>query len=83
MSKQDTRANVPPRPNRSFLPEPAHQPAPVNNMRGESLAPMTFNMPRDWHMRFKMTATSRGMNMKELLIASFEAWEREEAQKAK
>lgn len=49
-----------------------------DNKTGERLAPMTFNMPREWHIRFKMTAASRGISMKELLVESFAAWEREQ-----
>jgi hypothetical protein len=40
------------------------------------LAPMTFNMPRDWHFRFKMEATRRHITMHELLFDCFEAYER-------
>lgn len=39
---------------------------------------MTFNMERDWHTKFKMAAVSRGMDMRQLLIESFAAWEREQ-----
>lgn len=39
---------------------------------------MTFNMERDWHTKFKMTAVSRGMDMRQLFIESFAAWEREQ-----
>jgi hypothetical protein len=73
MSK--TRAAVPP-PRKSFLPETVEVEA-SDNMKAEKLAPMTFNMPRDWHTEFKTTAVLHGMNMKELLQASFEAWKRE------
>ena len=79
-----TRAAVPP-PRKSFLPERIES-APVgaaNNMKGERLAPMTFNMPRDWHTRFKVTAATLGIDMKTLLIESFAAWEREQKAKAK
>lgn len=73
MSKPTTRAAVPPPKKKGFLPE--QKPAEAaNNMKGESLAPMTFNMPRDWHTEFKTTAVLQGMNMKELLIESFDAW---------
>ncbi len=41
----------------------------------EPLAPMTFNMPRAWHTRFKIRAIKRGITMKALLIESFDAWE--------
>jgi hypothetical protein len=72
-----TRANIAP-PKRSYLPENIPAPDPVNNMRGEDLAPMTFNMPRGWHVRFKMTAAAHGTSMKDLLIEAFAAWEREQ-----
>lgn len=39
---------------------------------------MTFNMERDWHTKFKLTAISRGMNMRQLFIESFAVWEREQ-----
>lgn len=81
-SEQSTRANVPAPPRKStFLPEGVAVVPAANNMNGERLAPMTFNMPRDWHTRFKMTATAHGMNMKDLLTESFAAWEREQRQK--
>lgn len=48
-------------------------------MSKERLAPMTFNMPLDWHRRFKMTAVQEGINMKDLLFRAFEAYERERA----
>lgn len=78
---EKTRAAVPSPPRKSFLPE---APAPVgaaDNMTAERLAPMTFNMPRDWHARFKMTAAMRGMSMKDLLIESFAAWEKQQKDK--
>jgi hypothetical protein len=80
-AEKTTRAAVPPPP-RQFLPN-IDAPLPASNMRAEDIAPMTFNMPRDWHTRFKMTATAYGMNMKELLLESFAAWEREQKTKAK
>lgn len=76
-----TRATVPPPRSRSFLPASDDQIGAANNMRGDRLAPMTFNMPRDWHTKFKMTAVAHGMNMKDLLIESFAAWEREQERK--
>lgn len=36
------------------------------------LAPMTFNMPRDWHYQFKKEAARLGIPMKELLVACFD-----------
>jgi len=87
MTEPKTRAAVPaPRSkSKSFLPDPSSAASlpPADNMKGERLVPMTFNMPRDWHTRFKMTAVSRGINMKELLIESFAAWEREQRNKEK
>lgn len=79
MTEKTTRAAVPP-PRKNFLPDTDTVSA-ANNMKGERLAPMTFNMPRDWHTKFKMTATAHGMNMKDLLLESFAAWERERAKK--
>ncbi len=78
-AEKKTRAIVPPpRSSSTFLPkEMGVLVGPANNMRDERLAPMTFNMPRNWHTRFKATAVLRGMNMKDLLIECFEAWERE------
>ena len=40
----------------------------------ERLVGMTFNMPVEWHMRFKIAAVASGMSMKELLVDSFAAW---------
>lgn len=77
---EKTRANVPP-PRSRFLPEDLRPVKPADNMKGAKIVPMTFNMPVDWHTHFKMTATLHQMNMKELLIASFEAWERENRKK--
>lgn len=37
---------------------------------------MTFNMKKNWHTRFKLTAISRGVSMRQLLIEIFAAWER-------
>lgn len=78
MTESKTRAAVPPPKRKSFLPDTKMVVAPANNMNGERIAPMTFNMPRDWHTEFKTTAVLHGMNMKELLVASFNAWKREQ-----
>ncbi|MDE4297109.1 hypothetical protein PXK56_18130 [Phaeobacter gallaeciensis] len=80
MSEAKTRAAVPPPKKKGFLPDTKAAEA-ANNMKGEKLAPMTFNMPRDWHTEFKTTAVLNGMNMKELLVASFAAWKREQEKK--
>lgn len=73
---EKTRAQVPP-PRKKFLPDDMTPVPAADNMRADRLVPMTFNMPVDWHTHFKMTATRHQMNMKELLIESFAAWERE------
>lgn len=75
--EKKSRAAVPP-PRQPFLPKDVAGTAPANNMSGERLAPMTFNMPQDWHKRFKTTAVLHEMSMKDLLIESFAAWEREQ-----
>lgn len=82
MSEQKTRANVPlPKSRqRSFLPS-APSPEPVSNMKREKTAPMSFNMPKSWHTRFKMTAAQHDMSMKELMVECFAAWEREQQQR--
>lgn len=80
MNETKTRAAIAPPRSKSFLPDAATT-APArtaDNMKGERLAPMTFNMPRDWHTRFKITAATLGVDMKQLLIMSFEAFEREQ-----
>ena len=42
----------------------------------EKKAGMTFNMPKDWHREFKVTAASHGLDMHELLEQCFEAWKK-------
>lgn len=79
MSEPKTRAAVP-APRKGFLPETTVVQA-ADNMSGDRLAPMTFNMPRDWHTEFKTTAVVNNMSMKELLIEAFNSWKREQAQK--
>lgn len=46
----------------------------------EPLAPMTFNMPREWHTRFKLRAAERGISMKALLLEIVGKWEEDLAQ---
>ncbi len=85
MSEEEkpTRARVPRPPARGFLPRNVVKVTPADNMNAERLAPMTFNMPRDWHTEFKMTSTVYGISMKELLIECFSAWKREQIAKSK
>lgn len=47
----------------------------------EKLVMMSFNMPLAWHTHFKMTAASRNISMKELLVECFECWQREHRDK--
>ena len=42
---------------------------------GERRISMTFNMPEDWHRRFKIAAAARGMSMKEMLVELFDQYE--------
>lgn len=77
MSDKKPRAAVPAPPKRkSFLPEIQQEIGAANNMRDERLAPMTFNMPKDWHFEFKMEAAALGISMKELLTMSFDAYKK-------
>ncbi len=47
----------------------------------EPLAPMTFNMPRAWHTRFKLRAVERGISMKALVLEIVDEWEEKQAMK--
>lgn len=48
---------------------------PSSNFKEKKVG-MTFNMPKDWHREFKVTAVSRGLDMHELLEQCFEAWKK-------
>lgn len=76
MSK--TRAAVPPPKKKGFIPDSLKVTEAARNMKGDRLAPMTFNMPKDWHTEFKTAAVLQDMSMKELLVECFEAWKREQ-----
>lgn len=56
-------------------------PKASNNLPEEKTISMTFNMPEDWHRRFKMAAVSRGIHMKELFEECFSLWEHTEGRK--
>jgi hypothetical protein len=63
----------------SYLSE-AQQEKPVkaaNNMKDGKDIMMSFNMPVAWHSRFKMTAASRNMKMRELLMECFDLYEKQ------
>ena len=77
MSEKSTRANIPAPPStrQKFLPTRPTS-APAENMSGQKIASMTFNMDQDWHREFKMTAAQQGVSMKELLVECFEAWKK-------
>jgi hypothetical protein len=78
MDDPKTRAAVPAPPKRkSFLPETAALVGAADNMKSERLAPMTFNMPKSWHLEFKMEAAIQSISMKELLVDCFAAYNRE------
>lgn len=49
---------------------------PADNLPGERLVGMTFNMPRDWHTEFKVRAAMEGISMRELLERCFEAYKK-------
>lgn len=72
----NAKAITPPPPpkNKEFLPERQVQAA--DNMKRKKEVMMSFNMPTDWHVRFKTTAVMKGLSMKDLLIEVFDEWEK-------
>ncbi|OWZ90374.1 hypothetical protein B9J07_27690 [Sinorhizobium sp. LM21] len=85
MSEKTTRAVVgaPPKKATGFLPSSATE-KPVeaaDNMKGNKPVGMTFNMPQDWHLEFKMTAASLRMPMSKFLVECYDAWKREQRRK--
>ena len=50
-------------------------------MKGNKPVGMTFNMPYDWHLEFKMTAAAHRMPMSKFLVECFNAWKREQKRK--
>ena len=79
-----TRAAVGAPPKKTgFLPTVAKE-EPVeaaNNMKASRPVGMTFNMPHDWHLEFKMTAAQERMPMSKFLVECFAAWKREQKRK--
>ena len=63
----------------SFVPEKSAEVGAANNMNAERLAPMTFNMPKSWHLEFKVEAATRGISMKELMVDCFAAYNKQKA----
>ena len=51
-------------------------PEAADNFATEQLVGMTFNMPKDWHTEFKMTAVVEGIPMRDLLVRCFDAWKK-------
>lgn len=49
---------------------------PSDNFAPKRVVSMTFNMDEEWHKRFKMTATIRGLSMKELFEELFADYEK-------
>lgn len=58
-----------------YLPDNA-RPQVADNMASEKMIQVSFNMPEIWHRRFKTAAAQSGKSMKEILMESFELWER-------
>lgn len=83
MTESRARPAPPPKKAQPFIPESQEPVKAADNMKAEKLVGMTFNMPRSWHIRFKMTATSRGLDMKDFLQECFATWERVEREKDK
>lgn len=79
-----TRASIAP-PKKSFLPSSATGEAvqPADNMQAKSLTGMTFNVPKDWHTRFKVGATLHGLTMHEFLYKVFDEWEKDRKREGK
>lgn len=80
MSKSTTRAKPVPPGRKPFLPDTAGKTVKAaDNMSGDDLVGMTFNMPREWHREFKARAVLDGhKDMKELLVQCFASYKREQ-----
>lgn len=79
MSERNSRLNVPPPPRSSSsrLPDapPTSADVPDNLSRpSDGFQDLNFKVSSDFHRRFKLTAATWGMSMKELLEASFKKW---------
>lgn len=85
MTDTTTRAPVGAPPKKqpaSFLGEAkGEEVKPADNMKGNKPVGMTFNMPYDWHLEFKMTAAAHRMPMSKFLVECFNAWKREQKRK--
>lgn len=71
-----TRARVPAPPKQRLMasaPPPTFVPDNLSKS-SDNLQDLNFKVTPDFHRKFKVTATSWGMSMKELLEASFKAW---------
>lgn len=76
------RANVPPPPHKQLRglqaivhPTPEVEAPPANMQRPNAgVQDLNFKVDPDFHLAFKMTATTKKMTMKELLEASFRCW---------
>lgn len=68
----------------SFLGRPDAAPsmdAAANNMKAEKWADLNFKVSPDFHRKFKSTAVTSGMSMKELLEEAYNAWVDKQAAK--
>jgi len=61
----------------SFLGTQVKAVGAADNMAEEKKFMLSFSVPLSWHKRFKMTAADSNMKMVELLMESFELWEKE------
>lgn len=71
--------SVPPPPrarNRGLnIPVPKTEEIPDNLSKPNSgIQDMNFKVPSDFHRAFKMSAASRNMPMKEMLVATYRCW---------
>ena len=76
-----TKANVPTPPSKSTksrlmvaAPPPQETPDNLSKPSDDVLRDLNFKVAPDFHRRFKLTATSWSMSMKDLLEACYQAW---------
>ncbi|MTH61181.1 hypothetical protein [Paracoccus litorisediminis] len=52
-------------------------PEASDNLPSKRIISMTFNMPEDWHTRFKVEAATRGITMRQLFEDCWDSYVRE------
>lgn len=84
MNAKQTRAKVPPPlKQRLAAAPPVTMIAPDNLSKpSDEVQDLNFKVSPAFHRDFKVTATVRGMSMKELLEASFSAWKEKYGEKS-